>query len=262
MPVDHPLDTVPWRSLTTRLAHVAERHGAAARFHHDVGIFCALERWDSGAWDDLATLVGPGGIAVFLQCEVPPVPAGWVELDRGPGIQMVLDGPPAPAPWDPAAHVRPLDADVDAAVALVALTEPGPFRRGTLGLGAYLGAFDRSTGDERLVAMAGERMRLPGWTEVSAVCTHPDWRGRGLAAALTAAVAQGIQARGEQALLHVAADNVGAARVYERLGFVVRRGIEWCAARAPERSAGEGRGEDLALHVPHRQVSGGGEPGR
>ncbi len=264
MPSDHLLDNATWHALTTRLAHAAERQGTAARFHHDAGIFCAVERWDATGWADLAGLVGPAGIAVFLQGEVPSTPDGWTELDRGPGLQMILRGAPGDAPIDAEVAIRPLDADdpvdVDAAVELVALTEPGPFRRGTLRLGGYLGAF---RGD-RLVAMAGERMQLPGWTEVSAVCTHPDWRGRGLAAALTAQVALGIQRRGDQVLLHVAADNLDAERVYRRLGFELRRGIVWCATRAPgdpARSAAEGSREDLALHVPHGQVGDGGQAG-
>lgn len=253
MSAPHPLDHAPWRALTTRLAPFAVRHGAAARFGDDHGVFCAIERWDDdAAWADLETLLGPGGIAVFMQCDVPAMPAGWTQLARGDGLQMILAGPPAAAPMDPAARVRPLDAgdpaDVDAAVELVALTEPGPFRRGTIGLGTYLGAFV----DDRLVAMAGERMQLPGWTEISAVCTHPEWQGRGLAAALSAQVARDIQARGEQVLLHVAADNVGAERVYRRLGFELRRPIEWCAASLPGAPASaEGGSEDVALHAPH-----------
>jgi predicted GNAT family acetyltransferase len=85
----------------------------------------------------------------------------------------------------------------------------------------------------RLIAMAGERIRFPGHTEISAVCTHPDARGRGLATALTRHVARAILDRGETPILHVRRDNHDAIRVYERLGFTVRRGIDFVLYRTP-----------------------------
>jgi predicted GNAT family acetyltransferase len=114
-------------------------------------------------------------------------------------------------------------------VDLVRLTEPGPFERRTIELGRYYGHF---AGD-RLLAMAGERLRPGPYTEISAVCTHPDARGRGLASALTVLVAEGIIERGGRPVLHVASSNAGAFRTYERLGFVVRRTFEFAAVRAP-----------------------------
>ena len=97
---------------------------------------------------------------------------------------------------------------------LVARTNPGPFTARTIELGNYLGVFD----GERLVAMAGERMRLPGYTEISAVCTDADYRGRGLAGHLTALIARDIAAAGSVPFLHVLADNP-ARHLYESLGF-------------------------------------------
>jgi predicted GNAT family acetyltransferase len=114
-------------------------------------------------------------------------------------------------------------------LALVELTQPGPFRVRTVELGAYFGVFDSG----ELVAMAGERFRLPGFCEISAVCTRPDHRGRGLAAGLTARVAEGIQARGEVPFLHHSADNDPARRVYEALGFEFRREISIAVVGAP-----------------------------
>ncbi len=114
-------------------------------------------------------------------------------------------------------------------LALVELTQPGPFRPRTIELGHYFGIFE----DGALVAMAGERLQTPEFTEVSAVCTHPSARGRGLAAALSHRVATGILARGQTPILHVALTNVGARRVYERLGFVVRRELEFVAVETP-----------------------------
>jgi predicted GNAT family acetyltransferase len=112
---------------------------------------------------------------------------------------------------------------------LVARTEPGPFRKRTIELGTYLGI----RRDGRLIAMAGERLHPPGWTEISAVCTDPGYRGHGLATRLVRAVAAGIRARGETPFLHAAADNTYAIRMYERLGFTLRRTTTFRAVRIP-----------------------------
>jgi predicted GNAT family acetyltransferase len=112
--------------------------------------------------------------------------------------------------------IQPLsEADAPDMRALAELTQPGPFHARTHQLGDFVGV--RENG--RLIAMAGERLKLPGFTEISAVCTHPEARGRGLAAALMRKVAKGIQARGEEMFLHVYPHNKGAISVYEKLGF-------------------------------------------
>ena len=119
------------------------------------------------------------------------------------------------------------EADVPEMCALAELTKPGPFSRRTRELGTYLGI--RQNG--RLVAMSGERMRLPGHTEVSAVCTHPDHTGHGYARVLMAAIMKGILERGERPMLHVRAANVRAIELYQRIGFKVRRGFEMAVLR-------------------------------
>jgi predicted GNAT family acetyltransferase len=108
---------------------------------------------------------------------------------------------------------------------LVERTKPGPFAKRTIEMGRYLGI--RREG--RLIAMAGERLRPPGWTEVSAVCTDPDFRGQGLAARLTLAVAAGILERGELPFLHAAATNTNAIRLYEGLGFEIAHHVVFAA---------------------------------
>ena len=112
---------------------------------------------------------------------------------------------------------------------LVARTEPGPFRKRTIELGTYLGI--RREGS--LVAMAGERLHPPGWTEISAVCTDPAFRGQGLATTLVRALVADIRTRGEQALLHAAATNTSAIRLYESMGFRLRTRLLFAAIRAP-----------------------------
>lgn len=119
--------------------------------------------------------------------------------------------------------------DVPEMLDLAALTRPGPFWRRTHELGRYVGVHH----DGRLVAMAGERLRPPGWTEISSVCTAPNFRGRGLAAQVVSTLANGIVDRGERPFLHVAADNAGALALYQRLGFEVRRQVTFHGYRTP-----------------------------
>jgi predicted GNAT family acetyltransferase len=112
---------------------------------------------------------------------------------------------------------------------LVDLTRPGPFAARTVEMGRYLGVRDEG----RLVAMAGERLRPPGYTEVSAVCTHPDFRGRGHAKALISVLAEAICARGETPFLHVLPENRPAVATYEALGFRTQRTLQLTVLERP-----------------------------
>lgn len=222
------LDNAVWHSLRGAHREFALATGAAARYDPEVSVFAAL-RDDADdaaedAWRDLATLVGDAGTGALFRAAPVVVPAGWTRVGGGIGHQMVLhelqeSGAPD-ASWRAA---RPLGADdVGEMLALVELTRPGPFDVRTVELGGYVGVFDGSS----LVAMAGERLAPPGFREISAVCTHPDFRGRGLASELTARVARAILARGEQPFLHHAAENP-ARTVYEALGFEFRCEVSW-----------------------------------
>jgi ribosomal protein S18 acetylase RimI-like enzyme len=217
------LDNPVWHSLIGPRRDLAERHGWAARFDPAVSPFAALPD-DAGpeAWADLADLVGPGRAAILLRRTV-EVPPGWEEDFRLTGVQMVA-GPAFDATVDGGGPVpEPLgEGDAEDVMALIAAAPPGPFLPGTLRFGGYRGV--RVGG--RLVAMAGERLRGPGYTEVSAVCTHPDAQGRGLGSLLTRTVVAGIRARGEEAFLHAAESNTNAIRLYEALGFVLRSTFE------------------------------------
>ena len=224
---DEPLDNIVWWSLTTHQSGLAERAGGAVRYPSDVNVFYAVERLDDAAWRDLALLAGPGRSAVLFRDRVPPPAEGWTVQAAGVGVQMVLD---ALGDDVPAADIRPLDeADAAAMLELARAAQPGPFVARTHALGRFRGVFEGG----RLVAMAGERMHVPGFHEISAVCTDAAARGRGLAAALAAEVARGILADGERPVLHVASTNHGARRVYERLGFAVRREVDFTVLRTP-----------------------------
>nr|WP_037355261.1 GNAT family N-acetyltransferase [Amycolatopsis orientalis] len=221
------LDNAAWASLTGPHAGFAERAGQAVRYPVDVSVFLAVPDEPSGrVWDDVAALAGPGAVVpVFPQAGPPP--AGWELLEEMAGVQLVDAGVDA-AP-DPEA-VRLTAADVPEMLDLVARTKPGPFLPRTVLLGTYLGIRHRGS----LVAMAGERLHPPGWTEISAVCTDPAYRDRGLAGRLVRAVAAGIRDRGETPFLHAAAANANAIRRYEGMGFRLRRETSFGRVRVPE----------------------------
>ncbi|MFE9767568.1 GNAT family N-acetyltransferase [Streptomyces sp. NPDC005808] len=223
----HPLDNPALGALTGPHAHFAERRGRVLRYPLDVSPWMALPD-DPGAddWADLANLVGPGGDAM-LAGYTGQTPDGWEVTFSLEGVQLVDDGIAA-APDPEAVRLGP--ADVPEMLDLVERTRPGPFLPRTVELGTYLGI--RRNG--ALIAMAGERLHPPGWTEISAVCTDPDFRGEGLATRLILAVAHGIRERGETPFLHTAANNTNAIRLYEALGFRLRRSTLFSAARVPE----------------------------
>jgi ribosomal protein S18 acetylase RimI-like enzyme len=207
--VEYVLENPVWAALTGPQSCFAEVAGNAARFVSDISPFCAMaDLADPDGWRDLATLTGN---ALLTGPSISPR-AGWQLESSLPGVQMIGAG--MTGARDPEA-VALTETDVPEILELVERAKPGPFRKRTIELGGYLGI--RREG--RLVAMAGERLHVPGWTEVSAVCTDPGFRGQGLGARLTLAVAAGILERGELPFLHAAATNVTAIRLYERLGF-------------------------------------------
>ena len=222
MILNHPLDRPVWSALTTRLAPLTIRaeRGGAVRLDPEIGVFAAAA---DGSRDSRAALDAlcrryPG--AGLVEGEGTPIASVLPDLgvvSRAACVQMTAA---ALTPGEP----RDLDAltlgeaDAGEMLALATLTRPGPFRKGTLRLGGFVGV--RREG--RLIAMAGERMKVDGFSELSGVCTHPDFRGQGLAGALSRIVVARILARGEQAFLHAYADHVATNAYYEGLGFSIR----------------------------------------
>lgn len=226
-----PLDAPVAAALQGPHAHLARRVGRASSYDRAVATFSTVPMDpDQQDWDDLAALLGPGRFADLFSLPVTP-PADWEPAFRLEGFQLVGSPSLATTARDPSIVELGAD-DVPAMLALVEQTRPGPFWERTAEMGRYAGVRDDAG---RLVTMAGERLRLPGWTEVSAVCTAPEARGRGLAERLVRDVAARIIQRGDQPFLHVAASNTGAIRLYERLGFVVRREVVFHGYRTPTR---------------------------
>ena len=222
MPNSHPLENPIWNALNTEHAALALGKGSARRYPADIGPLCGIADQSASSYEALRALAGPGGVVgLFLQEPPASLPA-WTLLRGGELSQMICNIPdgaePVSLPQE-ATTRRLTSADVPAMMELAELAEPGPFRTRTIELGDFFGIFDSG----RLVSMAGQRLRLPGFVEVSAVSTHPDARGRGYARALMSQVIGDIRRRGKTPFLHSFADNYAAIRVYESLGFTLRR---------------------------------------
>ena len=223
----HVLDNPVWASLTGPHAHFATTVGQARRYPSDVAVFVGLsDHADCGVWEDLHQLAGPQAVVGLTGTGLQP-PSDWPVVMSGEGVQLVSTDALESRPFDEAVVLGA--EDVQEMLDLVALTQPGPFLPRTYLLGTYLGV--RHEG--RLVAMAGERLHPPGYTEISAVCTHPDFRGRGYGTRLVQAVAHGIRDRGEVPMMHASAANTNAIRLYESLGFVLRKRTTFMAVRVP-----------------------------
>ncbi|MEP7241585.1 MAG: GNAT family N-acetyltransferase [Devosia sp.] len=223
MPVD-PLDNPVWSALSGPQARLSVSSGRFARYRDDVGVFVAVANPADG-FDGLAGALPANALVGIVTAETVEVPPGFDVVEVSTVPQMVASDFQR-VPID--RRVTELgDANVPAMLELTALTRPGPFLSRTIEMGRYVGVFDGT----RLVAMAGERMRPAGFTEISAVCTHPDFQGRGHAKALMTLVADGIVARGETPFLHVRAANAIAIGAYRSLGFVVRREMVFTVLR-------------------------------
>lgn len=218
MPAHHPLDRPVWGALTTRQAALALGGAQAVRIDPAYGLFIAAADRSPQSVAALAALLPEEGEVAMVEAEEWPDIPGAIAQPPAAVTQMVARDLKLVEP-EGYQIVDLSDFDADEMFALATLTKPGPFFERTHRLGDFVGV----KVDGRLVAMAGERLRLPGFTEVSGVCTHPDHRGHGYAAALMSVVASRIQGWGETPFLHVYAHNVGAIRLYEALGYRVRR---------------------------------------
>lgn len=216
------LDNPAWSSLSKSHSKLAEVQGLARRYPQEVSPFCGIDtQAEPKAWKDLAQLIGPDGVAVFFRKKL-HLPSNAEVIFGGNGVQMI--GAEVEGNLDNEI-VELTHLDVPAMLDLIARTEPGPFAPRTIELGGYIG-FKK---EEKLVAMAGFRMNPPGWREISAVCTDPEYRGKGMAGRLVRTLVARIKEAGEIPFLHASASNENAIRLYESMGFVLNQPMEFAA---------------------------------
>lgn len=221
------LDNPAWHALIGPHARFAIGDDLVLRYPPDVAVFVAVRTWDDPrVWDSIAGVVGSGGTLGISHAD-PDLPEGWQHLWQGAGVQLVETDRLAPRPDEEVVELGADDAPE--MLALVERNQPGPFFPRTHELGRYIGI--RREG--RLIAMAGERLRPEGWTEISAVATDEEHRRQGLASRLVLDVAYRIQERGDRAFMHAAAENTGAIAAYEKLGFALRRRTTFASVQVP-----------------------------
>lgn len=214
--MSHVLDRPVWNALSTRHAAHAQGGVLAKRYAPSVHPFASSRDESPESLSGLAAIAEPGETLIFLQADEFVLPPGFTTKMATFGVQMIAE---RHMPLVEDQRIEDL-GETDAAdmLELALLTKPGPFTLKALSLGGFWGI--RESG--RLIAMAGERLKQDGMTEVSGVATHPDFRGRGLGRLMTLHVAGKIFARGEQPFLHTYATNETAIGLYESIGFRLR----------------------------------------
>ncbi len=223
----HPLDNPIWESLAHRHREVALVRGEVRRYPAEIAPFLGVPGPDTPLQPAIDALVAPGD-SVFLLGAAPPEPAGWALRHLGDLAQMVCDAP-LPDVAGPA-FIELGEAQRVDVLTLTALVYPHYFRPQTMRLGRYFGIYEAGA----LAAIIGERMGPPGWREISAVCTHPDFLGRGYARRLMAWLSNDILASGLTPFLHVSPQNTRALAMYRNNGYRTRVDIPfWSLARAP-----------------------------
>ena len=212
--MQHALDNPVWHALVGPHAQLAIGQGLARHYPRDIAPFSAVAEPTEAAYADLAADLPSGLEARLFRPQDEPAPTGWETLSARPIVQMVADDIDTPhATLRDDLTVLGSD-DTKDMLDLAEIAKPGPFGPRTALLGRYVGYRK----DGRLLAMGGERFRLPGFVELSAICVHPDARGAGLGSAIALRLAHLALAQGEIPFLHVFPDNPALA-LYRRLGF-------------------------------------------
>ena len=223
-PTRHILDTPIWSALASRQVHLHQGGSLARRYCPEMAPFAAVASDTATAWQELHRLLQPGDQARLMMLD-PIEPIHGLQAEQVAVLHQMVATVRAPDDAHDAAVQRLSDLDADEMLELATKTKPGPFARRTHQMGNYFGIRERG----KLIAMAGERMLIDGYVEISAVCVRDEYRGRGLAGRLLNVLRRSIEARGDTPFLHVRSNNDAAITLYERLGFEVRQALRLIA---------------------------------
>lgn len=221
----HILDNPIWNALLSGNKHLSHGHGGIRYFSEDVAPFAGIETVNSNNFKLLDEAIPAGRTVITATATDIEIPEHWKILQKMLVLQMIYKPEETPRPVTH--QLIPLEEkDIPAMLELTSLTVPGPFYKRTIEFGSYHGIFDDH---HQLIAMAGLRLSIGNYREISAVCTHPDHSGKGYASALMLYLVQLIQAQSCIPMLHVKTENINAVRVYEKLGFSVRQELTFNA---------------------------------
>lgn len=217
--MEHILDNPIFNALATGNQHLSNGNTQIKYFSKEVAPFVGLKNNSAENFQALYELLPQEGPFVFVSVEETQPPSPWQVLAAIPGYQMIYNGDDLPV--DESSLIRLTDEHIPQMLELTSLTNPGPFAQRAIDFGHYMGVFE----GDKLAAMAGQRMNPLPYAEISAVCTHPDYTGKGYARQLMAYHINRIKAEGNIPFLHVRADNDRAIAVYKSLGFEIRSAV-------------------------------------
>jgi GNAT superfamily N-acetyltransferase len=220
----YELDNPIWSSLRSRHRELARRAGEAARFPPEIAPFLGVANAEADVADAIDSILAPDE-SVYLLGVAPSLPDGW-KLKAFPELAQMICEAPIPVIDGPEV-IELTEAHRADVLALTALVYPHYFRPRTMAMGRYFGIYQ----DGRLAAIAGERLGTDAFQEISAICTHPDFNGRGYARRLTALVSNDNLERGRTPFLHVSHENHRAKGMYEQIGYRLRRNIGFWSLR-------------------------------
>jgi len=225
------LDNPVWSALSSSDNHLNIGNDVVQYFSADISPFVGIENWDEKHQQKLLHYLPADRSFAVMVAESFKLIDGLETVFATTLFQLVCDNLKTGYPNETYHTIQPLgDEHISEMLELTALTKPGPFYTNTHAFGNYMGIFQ----DNQLVAMAGERLHLNDYTEISAVCTHPSQTGKGFGSLLVAYLAKKIIDNGQTPFLHVRKDNVGAIRVYEKVGFVIRKEMNFAIFKIPQ----------------------------
>lgn len=218
---DSILDNPIWNAMISGNSNLALGNEYAKFFPEDIGPFAGLKKFDDQSFKQLHNILPGNRVAVIFSATHLEIPAYWKIKDTIKALQMIANTPGKSLPNNNAEIVMLNNKHVTQMIALTKLTNPGPFEKRTIEFGDYFGIFS----NDNLIAMVGKRLNPGRYVEISAVCTHPDYAGKGYSKALISGLVHKIDSEDNIPILHVRADNEHAINLYKHIGFTVRQEI-------------------------------------